>query len=187
MLPNFKNQFFYEADKGTGGSPAAEPKISENEHMIPKSRFDEVSNRAKQAEDRLAKLEAERNAENEKRMVEQEQWQKLAEERAHKLAEAERKAQKADVYEVEMKSWVETTVSNIPEEYKSFIPDGSVEQQFGWLKKNYDKIMKPTAPNIGAGQRGAGGNPQEKLNLSEEELLMAKKFGMTPEEYAKHK
>ena len=187
MLQNFKSQLFYDADKGMTGSPAAEPPKTDTEPMIPKSRFDEINNRAKAAEDKLAQLEAERNAENEKRLVEQAQWKQLAEERAQKLAEAERKAQKAELYETEMKSWVEMTITNIPEEYKSFVPDGTVEQQFGWLKKNYEKIMKPSAPDIGAGKRGAGGSPQDKLNLSDDELLMARKFNMTPEDYAKYK
>jgi hypothetical protein len=188
MLQHFNKHFLYDADEGKNGSPpAAEPPKTDNEPMIPKSRFDEVNNRAKAAEERLAKLESERTAENEKRLVEQEQWKQLAEERAQKLAEAERKALKADAYEEEMQSWVESTMNNIPDEYRSFVPDGSVEQQFKWLKKNYEKIAKPAAPPVGAGQRGAGGNPQEQLNLSEEEIAMAKKYGMTPEEYAKHK
>jgi seryl-tRNA synthetase len=181
-----KPQFFYDAD-GAPGSPAAEPQKSDNEPMIPKSRFDEINQRAKEAEARLLALETERKAENEKRLEEQERWKELAEERAAKLAEAERKAAKADEYETEMKSYVEESLAKIPDDLKSLVPDGSPEQQFKWLKRNFEKLVKPVPPSTAAGTRGAGGTGQEQLNLTTEEAWAAKRFGLTAEEYAKYK
>ena len=66
------------------------------------------------------------------------------------------------------------------------IPDGSIEQQFRWLKRNYEKLVKPVAPSTAAGKLGAGGSTVQ-IELSPEESAIAKKFGMTDEEYFKYK
>jgi seryl-tRNA synthetase len=180
MLKNFKPQFFYDADKGVTGSPAAEPITTVTEPMIPKSRFDEINQRAKDAEAKLQALETERKTENEKRLEEQQKWKELAEERAAKLTEAERKAAKADEYETEMKSYVEETIAKIPDDMKSLLPDGSVENQFKWLKRNFEKLIKPVAPSTAAGMRGAGGEGGESAPQELRQLGSA--FGLTKEQ-----
>lgn len=85
-----------EAAKANNGNPAAEPKNTEN--MIPKSRFDEVNERAKKAEAELeARKQAEKEAE-EKRLADQQQYKELAEKREAELrdlqaqTEADKKA-----------------------------------------------------------------------------------------------
>lgn len=182
----YKPQIFYSEDGAPGTPPAAEPTTPDSELMIPKSRFDDINRRAKEAEAKLQQLEAERQAELEKRLEEQQKWKELADKRAAQLAEAERKAAKADEYEIEMKSYVEESIGKIPDDMKSMVPDGSIEQQFKWLKRNYEKLMKPTAPPTGAGARGAGGSTTQ-IELSPEEQQIARKFGMTDEEYFKYK
>lgn len=73
------------ANKEENGNPAAEPKNTE--HMIPKSRFDEVNERAKKAEAELAALkQAEKEAED-KRLADQQQYKELAEKREAELEE----------------------------------------------------------------------------------------------------
>lgn len=187
MLQNVTRPVFYQDADGASGSPAAEPTKSDNsEPMIPKSRFDEVNQRAKDAEARLQQMDAERQTEVEKRLEEQQKWKELADERATKLAEAERKAAKVDEYETEMRSYVEESMNKIPEDMKSLVPDGAPEQQFRWLKKNLDKLVKPIAPPTGAGARGAGGDGKQ-FELAPEESLMAKKFGVSEEEYHNYK
>lgn len=56
-----------------------------DEHMIPKSRFDEVNTKAKELETRLAAIEAEKEAQTKKEMEEKAQFKELYEsERAEK-------------------------------------------------------------------------------------------------------
>lgn len=79
------------ANKEEKGNPAAEPKNTEN--MIPKSRFDEVNERAKKAE---AELEARKRAEKEaeeKRLADQQQYKELAEKREAELKDLQAKAE----------------------------------------------------------------------------------------------
>lgn len=69
-----------------------------NEHMIPKSRFDEVNAKQKELVDQLAKIEADRVAAERKALEEQGKHKELAEQRAKQLAEMESKlkAEQAD-------------------------------------------------------------------------------------------
>jgi beta-glucosidase-like glycosyl hydrolase len=174
-------KIYREADKGvTGSPPIAESKNTDSgEHMIPKSRLDQEIARAKEAEARLAALEQERKTENEKRLEEQERWKELAEDRAQKLAEAERKAAKADEYEADMAAYIKEMEEKIPENMKGLIPDGAIEQRFRWIKRNQDFLLKPAAPTTAAGVRGSG---QVTEPAPQELKVLASQFGLNKEQ-----
>ena len=162
------------------------PPATQGEHMIPKSRLDEVLALNKTFADRLAALELERKDEVEKRLAEQNQWKELAEKRGAELTEAQGKAAKVAEYEKTLESLLEKQVGEIPEEKRALIPTyGTTQQRLEWIAANRAILTAPKPFDIGAGRQG--GAEGKKIELTAEELEVARKFGMTPEDYAKYK
>lgn len=169
--------------KNTGDDPK---NTDNNEHMIPKSRFDEINQKAKKLEEELAKFKEEQQKEVEARLVEQQQYKELAEKRGKELAEIQAKAQKAEAYEQTLTTVYEASLQELPEDMRDLVPEElTVQQKLNWLSKNKARLLKPNSPDLGAGKRG-GGNDQD-VKLTPEELDIANRFGYKPEEYAKFK
>ena len=163
-------------------SPA--PPATQGEHMIPKSRFDEINTERQKLADRLAALETEQKAETEKRLQDQERWKELAEKRAAELAEAQSKAAKVDGYEATLNALLEKQIAEIPEDKRGLIPAyGTTEQRLEWIANNRALLTAPQPFAIGAGKQGAQDN--DNIKLTPEELETARRFGMSPEDYAK--
>lgn len=166
--------------------PSAETKNAENQYMIPKSRFDEINEENKKLQARLDALETESQKRLETQLAEQGKYKELAEERAQKLAEAQAKADQLEATQAVLSNYLKSQIEEIPEDNRSLIPDTlPVEQQLDWIARNRSKLIKPAAPNIGAGQRGGSG--EQTVNLTAEEMEISKRFKMSPEEYAKFK
>ena len=178
---------YFEAE-GTPGQPPAAELSNTEETKIPKSRFDEVNNKMKDYEAKLRQMEEERKAETEKRLEEQQKWQELAESRGQKLTEAERKAALADEYEVSLKKLLDAQLAEMTDDSKKLIPAKlPVQDQLDYIASNRAFLFKPTAPNIDAGSKGSGSPESGIEDLSQEELIVARKFNATPEEYKKFK
>jgi len=176
-----------ENKQGDGAQEATdESKNTGNEHMIPKGRFDEVNKKAKDLEDKLRKFEEERQREIEQRLIDQQKYKELYEENSKKLADAQAKAQKVDAYEQTLTDVYKASLSELPEDMRDLVPDElTTQQKLNWLSKNKARLLKPNSPNLGAGVRGGGGS--DDVKLTPEEMEVAQKFGMKPEEYAKYK
>jgi phage I-like protein len=157
-----------------------------DEHMIPKSRFDEVSKAYKDLQAKLEQVEKEQQEQLEEQMKEQGRYKELAEQHAKELAELKPKAMTVDSYEATLVNVLETQMAEIPENMRGLIPDElSTQQKLNWLSRNKALLLKPRPLDIGAGKQG--GSAPETLDLTPEELETAKRFGMAPEEYAKYK
>jgi len=156
------------------------------EHMIPKSRFDEVNDDRRKLADRLSQIEAEQKAETEKRLAEQNQYKELAEKRGEDLVKAQAEAAKVVVYEKTLVDVLSAQIEALPEDKRSLVPDElTTQQKLAWLAKNSAILKAPSAFDIGAGKQGGG--EQKHFTLSPEELAVARSFGMSPEEYAKNR
>jgi len=169
--------------EGTEGSPA---EVDNTEsHMIPKARFDEVNARMKEFEKQLkAKEEALKKSQQE-RLEEKEEYKTLYEKATAELSEIKPLAEQVESWREVMENLYQAQIADIPEEYISLIPeDLSIEKRLNWLAKNKALIMKPVAPNIGAGQRGSSGSKSRQLTPEEQEV--AKRFGYSEEEYIKY-
>jgi ribonucleoside-triphosphate reductase len=159
----------------------------DNEHMIPKSRFDEVNDEKKKLADRLAQIEAEQKIETEKRLIEQQEYQKLAETRGKELADLQPKAAKVDAMEKTLVDVLTAQVAELPEDKRGLIPDElSTQQKLNWLAKNAAILKAPAAIDVGAGKHGAESGVDIK-SLTPEELAIAKRAGISAEDYAKNK
>ena len=156
------------------------------EHMIPKSRLDEVLAKNKELNDRLAAIEKAQTLAEEKRLAEANNFKELYEKQKVELEGLKPKAGAADEYEKTLQSVLETQVAELPETMRGLVPEEmSTNQKLTWLAKNKPLLLKKEPFDIGAGKNG-GGNISAST-LTQEELTLAKKAGMTAEEYAKYK
>lgn len=163
-----------------------QPAKQVEEHQIPKWRLDEVLEKNRQLSDALAAAEAERKAEIEKRLAEQNQWKELAEKRGAELTEAQQKASQVAEYEKTLTELLEKEIAELPQDKRGLVPAyGTTRQRLEWISTNRAIIAAPKPFDIGAGRQGGG--ETQKLELTPEEIQTAKAFGMTPEEYAKYK
>ena len=180
-----------EADKKTAeelaAKTAAEQKKTEQEHMIPKSRLDEVLGKNRELESRLAAIEKASKDATAAVLKEQGKFQELYDQTLKELAETKPLAAVAVESERTLKMVLDAQVEELPEHLRGLIPDElTTQQKLAWLSKNKAMLLKPKAFDIGAGKTG-GGAPEGSTELTAEELQTAKSFGYTPEEYAKYK
>lgn len=160
---------------------------AQSEHMIPKSRLDEVLESNRKLAERLEAVEKERAEQLEKQLQEQGKYKELAEQRAQEVANLQPKAKLVDEYEETLKSVLAAEVATLPEEYQDVVPEGlSTKSKIDWLAKNKSKFMKAEPFDIGAGKRGVQKSDKSE-QLTAEELEYCKSFGVSPEDYIKSK
>ena len=157
-----------------------------NEFDIPKRRLDEALEANRKLKDEIDALKKEQQSQLEAQLKEQGRYKELAEQRATELAELRPKAETVDTYEATLISVLAAQIAEIPEAMRDLIPDElTTQQKLNWLSKNRSLLVKPAPHDIGAGKVG-GGAPQG-VDLTPDEVEMAKSFGLSPEEYAKYK
>jgi hypothetical protein len=166
---------------------SAEKKNTDTDLMIPKERFDSVNQKLK---DEVRAREAAEKALKEAqeiRLKEKEDYKALYEQTTSELSELKPKAEAFESYKETMSRLLEAQIAEIPEELQELIPDElTVKQKIDWISKNKKLLLKPIAPDIGAGVRGSDGG-KTAVKLTPEEQEIARTFGYTDEEYAKHK
>ena len=175
-----------EVKKGEDVQSTAESKNTEQEHMIPKSRFDEVNQKYQDEAKRRAALEKQIEENQKKRLKEQEDYKALYEQTEGELAELKPKAERLIAYEATLKETLEAAIAEIPEGRRTLIPsEYSVDQQLKWISQNRALLSKLSPVDQGAGVRGGG--ESKSVELTPEERQIAADYGMTAEEYAKYK
>jgi hypothetical protein len=133
---------------------------------VPYDRFKEINDQLKATKDALAKIEAERQAADEKRLTDEKKWQELAEKR-----EAELKAERARLLRLQVAS-----KKNLPFELADRLR-GDTEADMEKDADSLAALLKPAEPPKGPGvpPKGAGGQPT-KFDFNT----------MTPEEIRKN-
>jgi len=172
-------------DQNPTTSPAAAQNTEQSgqdETRIPKSRFDELNARMKAAEDRAARLEAKAKADEDARLEQEQKWQELAEQRQARIAELEPFQSQVDGYKGALEATIAQMVESLPEAARELVPDLDPVGKLAWLNKALPTLSKKAAPSLDGGQRG---DPVTPVSVSDEERLVAQKFGVTAEEYAK--
>jgi hypothetical protein len=171
-------------DDSKTSTPAADPTKSEN--MVPITRLNEEIQKRRELESRLKLLETAAKTDEDKRLVETQNYKTLAEKREAELLTLRPLAVTAEEAEKTLQAVLAQQILELPENLRDLVPDGlSTNQKLQWLSKHKAKLTKPKGFDIGTGKQG-GGLPAMS-DLTPEELEIAKNFGMTPEEYAKYK
>lgn len=166
-------------------APSATQDDKKTENMIPKSRLDEVIAQRDAAQRKAEALEKAQQDAEKKRLEEASEYKKLYETTQTELSSLKPKAEQVEAYEKTLQEILEAQVAELPEEFKDIVPDGlSTKQKLDWLAKNKSKFMKAEPFDIGAGKRGV--KPDKKTELTPEQKEMARQYGLSEEEYAKH-
>jgi chromosome segregation ATPase len=168
----------------TGQQPAEAEKTGQ-EQTVPYARFSEVISERNTLRQKLEAQEAERKALAERQLADQQEWQKLAEQRAQRIAELEPLANRVAEVQEALQATVEARVGRLPEDTRSLVPDyDDPRKTLAWLDANEERLLRPIAPSTDAGTRGDGGSAAK---LTETELYIASKLGLKSEEFAAEK
>jgi len=148
-------------------SPASS-QTENSDHMIPRTRFNEVNEQRKEA---LAKLEAYEKNERERRekeLAEQNKYKELYEEAQQKLSQLGTVQEQATRYQKAVQATNEARLARIPDERRSLVPDYDDPVKLGaWLDENEALLTtpgKPTPPPAD-GSAGGGGSSSDAPGL----------------------
>lgn len=135
--------------------------------------------RLKEMNERMAALEADRQT----RLTEAEKL-KEAEAQLNSLRQFEDRAKALEARITESNA---QRVTALPEHLRGLVPvdELSPEKLAGWLDKNESILRKPIAPSLDGGVSGGGG--AKTPELTEEERRIAKRTGVSEDDYAKRK
>lgn len=119
-----------------------------------------------------------------RRLAETGQWQTLAEERLTEIESLARYRERAEMLEARIRESNEQRVARIPEQWRSVVPtDYTPEALASWLDLNLTRLTRPVAPSLDGG--ASAGTSQ--VTLTDEEKQIARKAGMTLDDYASAK
>jgi ribonucleoside-triphosphate reductase len=168
----------------TVDQPAAEPKKTD-EHMIPKSRFDEVN---RERNELRAQLEAAKQAAKEgeeQRLIEKESFKELYEKAKVENETLRPKAAMVDDMEKALRKSLDAQLAELPEHVRNTVPAKyTTQDKLDWLAENRSILMKPKAFDIGAGRNG--GEAPDVITLTPEQAKVADRLGIKHEDYAKN-
>lgn len=132
-------------------------------------------------------LEQQKKDAEEATLTQQQEWQKLAEQRQAKIAELEPYQERYDGMITAVAESNTKRVASIPETMRQLVPDFEDPLKLaGWLDANSQLLTKPVAPTVN-GSAGSIVRPGDAEQLSAEELAVARKMGLTAQEYQKEK
>lgn len=125
-----------------------------------------------------------------KQLEEQGNHKALADQYAAEVARLKPIEERATALEAIIRESNESRIKNVPEQMRGLIPsDYPPEKLQRWLNANEAQLAKQPAPNYdaGAGLGSGGGNSGSTPKLTADELDVAKRMGMSAEDYAKAK
>lgn len=155
---------------------ALEKRVGERDSTI-----EQLKTSASTLSERMAAIEASTR----KKLEEQGNYQEV---RAQLLAEIEAlkpSAERASTLEQIIRDGNEARIARVPEAMRSMIPtDYAPERLQSWLNANETLLTRKPAPNYDAGAgAGSNGSGTRQPDLTADELSIAKRMKMTPEQY----
>ena len=196
---NFMYEFAEENDSATNdqnssdGTKNTDNKDGQNkdtaEHMIPKSRFDEVNQKFKDLQAKLdeftnekAKADAERQKAEKKAKEEQGKYEELYKATSDELGkfkdEHKNASQRVTQQETVINTMLEVRLANVPEDFRDLVPANlNPEAKLEWLtaaesKGLFKAIQKKTEP-VGESTNPAGSQTSDLNQLSPMQMLRA--------------
>lgn len=170
MLFNRYPLILWDADGGGGGGgePPADPPADPpkgDPGPVPYDRFKQVNDRAKELEQRLAKLEADQKTAKEKELADQQKWQELAEQREREL-----KAERHERLRLEV-----ATAKGLPVDLAARL-QGEDKVALEMDADNLLKFMKPSeGPGVPPAGKGGSQKPADFSKMTPEEIRKAVK------------
>ncbi|MCK1985174.1 MULTISPECIES: hypothetical protein [Peribacillus] len=197
-LLNLDLQFFAEENAGSPDGAenteeqAGTPNETEQEKvMIPKSRFDEINQKYKDAQAKLDAANAEKQSADRKAQEESGEFKSLYETTSKEFSEF--KAQYSSVedrnkqLEGVINGLLETKLQSIPEDYRDLIPENlTPESKLEWINRAETKGLFSKAPQQPVGEQTNG---SDKTGITKEQFSKMsypermKLFADNPNEY----
>jgi len=160
------------------------------EHMIPKTRFDDVNNRRKTAEDALEALRKQQADDEAARLEKQGEYKDLYEGLKTENEQLKTKAERADQLQESIAAGNQKRIAQLPEAMQALVPeyDDPAKVQ-AWLDANMATLApgKVTPPPLDGGAGVLHRPDKGQVKLTPDEIKLAKLSDMTVEEYAKSK
>jgi hypothetical protein len=155
------------------------------EEIFKHPRFKELDQKAKDAERKVKDIETEQKNKEIQADLDAKNWKKLYEGVKADYDKVAPRAAFADEAEKTLQGSLEAQIQEIPEHFRSLVPDGlSVSQKLNWISQNKPLLMKEKGFDIAAGKQG-GGSP-ETNTLTPEQKEVARLSGIPETEYAKY-
>ena len=137
---------------------------------------------AKASREAREALERAQQAAESKRLEEQGEWQKIAEQRKavlDALAPIKAKAEQADAV---MQKLLDAQLERLSDDARDMVNTmpGDVQAKLDWLAANQGRLMRPAAPEMDAGARG---NSAASIKLTPGQETAARAARMTNEQY----
>jgi hypothetical protein len=150
--------------------PAPEP-------TIPKSRFDEVNNKAKAAEAELERIKAEQAAAVEQQAKDQGKFKELAEQHTTTIAELKPKLkaaeERAERYANVLTEHVKGLRKDVPDYVLPLLDKLEPDEQLDYITKNGDKWAPQANGNTASPPRGAGPGPRAAGSPGRDDVVKA--------------
>lgn len=138
---------------------------------------------------RLEKSDAEKARQREEaaRLEADKQWEALANKYKDEIDAMRPRAERVDAMEQFIAEMAQKRLDALPKQYRSLDPKyDDPLKTLQWLDANAATFALPAVPNLGAGQQGDSAG-QAAAKLTPEELALAQRAGMTPEQFAQYK
>ena len=138
---------------------------------------------------RLEKSEAEKARQREEtaRLEADKQWEALATKYKGEIDTLRPRVDRVDALEQFVAEMAQKRLDALPKQYRSLDPKyDDPLKTLQWLETNAATFSLPAVPNVGAGVQGDAA-AQSVARLTPEELALAQRTGMTPEQFAKYK
>ena len=154
--------------------------LAEKESYIAELKNESGKNRIK-AKEAAEEREALKLAQM-KRLEQEGNYKAIAEERAKKLAELETYQERATALETTIREANNARIEALPEHMRGLVPaEYAPEKLAQWLDANQSVLVRPQAPNLGAGVAGGNGQAYQLTALDKQ---TAKMFGLSEADYA---
>lgn len=151
------------------------------EHMIPKSRFDEVNNELKTLREQHEQQQRDHDAAEQQRLQDEGKWKELAEKAGIELAKVKPFQERASNLEKLIAESNTRRIEQIPEAMRSLVPEGAPEVVAAYLDKNWSLLTAKPAPDLDGGAGADNSTPPKPLTAEEKHAAAAS--GMTDQQW----
>lgn len=155
---------------------AAEGAAQKPPQSVPYDRFQKVNARLKELEAAQAAAEAAAKAAADEALAKNQEWQKLAEQRAAEIEAMKGVQEKATRYEEALKAQLETARDGLPDGVLKLLDTQDPAAQLVWLAENREGLIKQReqTPNINGGAAGK----QKPVTSAQALDAVASKYGI---------
>ena len=172
------------ADTGQEPTPAPE-QAQDEEKTFPADYVQELRQEAAEWRTKFRSIEEKMTEREKQELAEQEKWQELAQKNEARVKELEPVAERYEAMLERLQESNKKRIDALPEAMRSLVPEYDDPSKLAaWLDANADKLRKPQAPSLNGGA-GGGDRPGSNVVLNEQQRAMARKLGVTDEDYAK--